>query len=821
MKHQTNTGRIKRWVSDRGYGFVTDDTGGPDIFFHIGGSQSLRGNEDALISGTQVTFRKRKGRQGEEAYDVHLDQNNSLKLEKQRRTLPYERRHLFNNPYTFIFSPPRKHISDSSFAGDFDPIAHGLGHDRLVPELWTGHLPITLTAVTPLLLPDANKSESLSSQHKIHDMLTHLPESSLRGMLRNAYEIVTNSRYTCFRNDERLSFRMDTKEALKLIPAIIEAGAKPGMLKARLYLGDSCPTPKGPDGKTMYAATFTCYGSRGKRAKIIPADYQPRTGDEVWVEIVRTKHRSRRYSYWQAIKIYPTSRKRPQVTDNRGNSRIVQGRVFITNENMSRKHDERIFFGKSRDAFDVTHLKDAWRNRIQSYRSAHTCDEIFKRKGKKPWEKLGNTPGQTAWSPHLYLNGKQRDRWGREAHDALELRPGDMVYARCQFNRKDEIAAIEDLFPVMISRGLYERSPKDLLDISLHPAQSRNEASPAERLFGWVPQLAGSDEGYQGRIRIVCEDGERPDIVQSFSDGKALPLTILGQPKPAQGRFYVAKNATGRPQEGVAKSQAGYSEGKALRGRKQYWHHKGLEYDQALDYWQPSAEDRTQNVRNGRFQEYRRPDDRNGKPQTDSQNCSIKGWIKPNTIFRATLHLHNLQPEEMGALLWLSSLPPGHFFKLGYGKPLGFGSMKLEIDRERSVEDKRLPLGTGKDWKNYYATLDAQPPATLDATQWAQCIQAFQSSIVSAYGEETIEATGTSEQEISKTQRFDNLSFIKEYLQVLKGPSNNDPVHYPRLESKPNRNGENFKWFVENERRTKHSLPSVTEKQGLPYFRRS
>ena len=580
--YQMNTGSIKKWFSNRGFGFIEDHTEGYDIFFHINESRDLRNNETVLVPGARVTFRKRTGRRGKtEAYDVRL-QGNYPKLGRQGRASIYKDKLFFNNPYAFIYSPSRKNIANSSFADDFDPLEHGLGHDRLMPKLWTGYLPIKLTMVTPLLLPDVSKANTRLSQHKVYDMLNHLPESSLRGMLRNAYEIATNSRYACFRNDERLSFRVHTK------------------------------------------------------------------------------------------------------------------------------------------------------------------------------------------------------------------------------------------------RELYECSPKDLLDTSLRPAESRNESSPAERLFGWVPQLAGSDEGYQGRIRVVCEDGERPDIVQSFNDGKALPLTILGQPKPTQGRFYVAKNATGGSQEGVAKSQAGYSKGKTLRGRKQYWHHKGLEYDQALDYWQPSAEDRTQDVRNGRFQEYRRPDDRNGKPQTDSQNCSIKGWIKPNTIFRATLHLHNLQPEEIGALLWLLSLPLGHFFKLGYGKPLGFGSMKLEIDWERSAEDKRLPLGMDKDWKSYYATLDAQPPAVLDTMQQAQCIQAFKSSMVAAYATaETIEATRASEQTISKTQRFDSLSFIKEYLQVLKGPSNNDPVHYPRLEYKPNRNGENFKWFVKNEKEPKHALPSVTEKQGLPYFYRS
>ena len=143
----------------------------------------------------------------------------------------------------------------------------------------------------------------------------------------------------------------------------------------------------------------------------------------------------------------------------------------------------------------------------------------------------------------------------------------------------------------------------DLLDKSLKPASSRKRLSPADRLFGWVPQGQGSDEGYKSRIRVVCEESSRPEIIQRFNGGN-LPLTILGQPKPAQGRFYVADNQ-GKPQHEVDKTDAGYdaSQGKSLRGRKQYWHHKGLEANKAKAYWHPSAEDRTQEKYDGRYQE--------------------------------------------------------------------------------------------------------------------------------------------------------------------------------------------------------------------------
>ena len=34
------TGKLKMWNADRGYGFVSDDSGGPDIFLHISALQS-------------------------------------------------------------------------------------------------------------------------------------------------------------------------------------------------------------------------------------------------------------------------------------------------------------------------------------------------------------------------------------------------------------------------------------------------------------------------------------------------------------------------------------------------------------------------------------------------------------------------------------------------------------------------------------------------------------------------------------------------------------------------------------------------------------
>ena len=807
------TGRIRIWNNERGTGWIENDAGGNNVFLHY--SEVSPADREFLANGTRVEFDIQNSEHAPgrlDACNFHLSE--SLSQEAPNTSIAQEvlqdqpATH-FHNPYTFVFTPPRQDaIKQGGFASDFNPLGkkHELDHASLKDNLWTGHIPIKLTTVTPLVLLKDDGRERNPREHQTYDVHDHIPESSLRGMLRSAYEVVTNSRYGCFSNPDRLAYRMRPQEALDLIPAIVEDDGG-GNLTARLYTGTSNITPTRPSGP-MYAAMLTLYHAdpttchRGI----------PRTGEEVNAEIVKRRHR-RGYSFWKAIQV--CSSNQALTPSGANNAQFITGRVFISNKNMRGKHDERIFFTPQPNVFQLTEdVKEAWRMRIKSYRGAHSDNEIFGRSGARnqPWKNIGNNPGQTAWSPHQYQDSEHRAIWRRDPHgrstdhDAIELQPSDMVYARCEFDpTTGQVKGIVDLFPVMISRELYAKSPADLLDGSLKPANTRSKLSPADRLFGWVPQEQGDDSGYKGRIRVVCDNGPRSEIIERL-DGE-LPLTILGQPKPAQGRFYVADEQG--EQHSVDKRDAGYdtNRGKYLRGRKQYWHHKGLEAHKdaerpALDYWHASVEDRTQVKRNGRYQEYRRPD-RNGQPQQDPQNRSIKGWIKPGTEFKVSLYVQNLQSEEVGALLWLLSLSElyegNYYFRLGYGKPLGFGSVRLEVD------DGCLPLGTGKDWKEYYAALDISPPATLDKNEQKTCMQAFETSMVAAYNTNNTYPT------------FDDLPFIYDFLQVLSGPADDAPIHYPRLDPKPTREGENFRWFTQNEQNSRKALPAVDDLAGLPY----
>ena len=50
------TGTLKMWNAERGFGFIGDDSGGPDIFLHISALQSAGIDPDNLRKGDRLSF---------------------------------------------------------------------------------------------------------------------------------------------------------------------------------------------------------------------------------------------------------------------------------------------------------------------------------------------------------------------------------------------------------------------------------------------------------------------------------------------------------------------------------------------------------------------------------------------------------------------------------------------------------------------------------------------------------------------------------------------------------------------------------------------
>jgi CRISPR-associated protein (TIGR03986 family) len=666
----------------------------------------------------------------------------------------------FHNPYNFVPALPRNIEGE---LGDRNPCCHG----SYLDNYWSGKISVTLKTVTPLLIPDA--ANARGTDHKIYpirldaDGKPYLPPTSIKGMLRSAYETVTNSRLSVFvKHEDRLALRMPTKN--DLIPARVESRNNQLVLRlmeAPELLGNTARLPR-----YQKSSNSRDKGESREAVRYDNSSELPQHGDEVWVRL--NKGIVTRIKRWDAT--YP------------GDGEWLKGWVLVTGANINGKKYERVFIERNdNETITITdEIKSLWRELIKNYQETHIKDLENRRKNhQNPQDYLGATPGKTAWSRHIYEPGE------------LELKEGTLCYVELKKNK------VTSLFPVSISRRLYNVSPDELLDTNLKPATEIKLLSPADRVFGWVNQ--NGQGSYKGNLRIHSVECNSDNPIESFGEN-GFPLAILGEPKPQQARFYIAKDKEGTPLDKRIQKEDTYQSNYGLRGRKVYPHHNNL----PAQHWNNPIEDRTQRPQEGHFQEYRRPKNNNVE-QRDDQNRSIKAWVKPNTTFSFNIDVTNLSNVELGALLWLLSLPENHYHRLGGGKPLGFGSVKLTINWDET------DLRKGENWRKFYSSLISASNSSLREAEAS--IEIFKNAVNKIYG---------------NGKSFEEVRFIQAFCCGCQGLNDNKPVHYPRKRLQPGQNpvpphpeGKAFEWFVENERTgnpggPKVSLPELWNDTGLP-----
>jgi len=154
----------------------------------------------------------------------------------------------------------------------------------------------------------------------------------------------------------------------------------------------------------------------------------------------------------------------------------------------------------------------------------------------------------------------------------------------------------------------------------------------AEALFGRV--MKKPEDTINGRIYF--DDAVAKEAV-AFEEPKY--LKILANPKPTSFQLYLKQPPNVTPEY----TRHYDSPDAKLRGYKQYWHKKGDKFEE---------------------------------DSPDTQNTLIAP-IEPGAIFEGSIRFENLSEEELGALLFVLNLPEGYCHKIGMGKPLGLGSIKI------------------------------------------------------------------------------------------------------------------------------------------------
>ncbi|MDR3636736.1 MAG: TIGR03986 family CRISPR-associated RAMP protein [Isosphaeraceae bacterium] len=668
----------------------------------------------------------------------------------------------FIHPYYFLTLTDRSAFRDA--LADERPV----GHERLQLGRYTGKIAVRLTTKTPLLICDDQTASVDAGGHKTYAMRTVdgkplMASSSVRGMLRSAFEAITNSRLAVFpgnieaegepadKHGRRLGFRLPANTPLGTVPVRIVRHN--GTLAAELLPGSSTIPGNGQltPGNPVFAAWCGSYGwappgraAFGHRA-------------EVWGYLTPWHyHRTLpsggavHFDFWNVEEVRDGSLPKPSMAPASrrrafGRSQPATwgtpdwriGYLCVTERNMNNKHDERFFFS-SQAARIIAPLENEaivqWRQLIQDYQDQHRREL---ENGVKRPPALHPT---CRFSRHISHNLID------VAADEQVLDEGDLCHA--EVTNAGGAWSVRALYPVMISRKLYDRSPLDLLPDLLRPATTINGLSPADRVFGWVSHDAVPDDpepAYRGHVRVGPVTCTTEDAVETFREPKA--LAVLGQPKPQQGRFYLGRANGSAQNTGISKAEAGYGGANRVRGPKVYPHHHQFAEAIAMS-----------GVRS-------------------NQNRSVTGWVRPGTVFEFDLHVADLTVTELGALVWLLSLPAEHFLRMGLGKPLGFGSARAEIIRERTR------VADGAAWAAGLSAWDSPPPESCDL---AVMKGAFEAVINRA-----------------------NPTLLRSFQRAAEGFAGL-PVHYPRCQNQQVGSGEHYKWFVKNEQGPKGPLPDLS-----------
>ncbi|MBD2629615.1 TIGR03986 family type III CRISPR-associated RAMP protein [Trichormus variabilis] len=465
-----------------------------------------------------------------------------------------------------------------------------------------------------------------------------IPGSSLRGMLRNLVEIITFSKIDQVADNQRLFFRavaanpkQDSLGATYkkyILPQNIEAG----------YLKKDSEGWYIQPAKKEHDKTFAWVREKDLFLQ-----------DLINFDDNKYKPQYIAVSYRQVAIDYNDRAKRLFASDvDTPNTYPQKKGVLVTSGNMKQDNSDKLSPRRNHClVFDclvfesdsnVEKLRLDERA-IEYYRNALT-DFQKESPFSKDWGMLNENCFVVFYYPPE--NGGKVVFFGQSPNFRIPYTHQDNGYA----------ATVANFIPTHLTSEK-ENSKIDLIDL-------------ADTIFGWVKknnkkELPENIRQRAGRVFVTDAQYQSADergiwYKGNFND--TITPQILSEPKPTCFQHYLVQSEKDNPQADKAKLKHYASQPESetvIRGHKLYWH-------------------------KGKNHNFEHPE---GDNASGTQVTKIKP-IHSGVKFKFGIHFENLTGVELGALLWVINISQiedkgkQYRLKLGMGKPLGMGSIKIE-----------------------------------------------------------------------------------------------------------------------------------------------
>jgi len=472
--------------------------------------------------------------------------------------------------------------------------------DTYYEDRYTGYIDIEITTLTHTYIRKTKKDIDF---FKIGDTYK-IPGSSLRGLIRTLFEIITYGRFHFF-DDKRLSFRAvadKIKNFREAYQEIIQKGVKAGILYKQ--------------GEHYFVKPTAYDEIIGKYDK-----YEKDNGKFIYgnkhydqPSINNFQHRGR--DAYLLVSGPMNNKKKAYIIYKDTNHEPVKVPDDVIK---SYRYDKDSRYDKDRDSNDM----------IKKYME------------EKRWREI----------PCFYIE---------EGGNIVEI--GFTKNMRVHYKKK-----------------ISEHIPKELLKEDL--------IDMAEAVFGKIYKQDSKSSKNDSKSskdsfasRVFFEDCN----LEAGKTYKKVFLKVLGNPKPTSFQLYLEQSTKEPTYEVPKNSLKTWNEDAKIRGYKLYWHKDSQNpQNKAYTYYEKDKDKLSDQFKKCHleYKDATELTEEDIKKITDCEKFQnpLVIPISPGSIFKGRIRFENLTDYELGALLYAIDLPSEDNLchKIGMGKPLGLGSIKI------------------------------------------------------------------------------------------------------------------------------------------------